>query len=248
MKKYLFWDFDGVLFNSIDECLISSYNAYQSYKHNSNALVSSLDDIPEGLRSFYYHHRKFVRPAGEYFIIHHAYDNQLTLENYDVFAQLIKDCGAIIPEFQRLVFKKRGDLKEADLNTWLALHQPYHNIVNVWTSLDEKYINYVVSNKDKGSILSLLGDFQMNIDPEKVYGGDFSSNKLEIINYLLKSFDINADEVIFIDDNYHHLYDVMKTGIQLMFADWGYGDPPDQIDMSIKKLSLSSLPQALENQ
>ncbi|MDP2685113.1 MAG: HAD hydrolase-like protein [bacterium] len=248
MKKFLFWDFDGVLFNSIDECLISSYNAYQLYKYNNNSLVSSLNKIPENYQAFYYKHRKYVRPAGEYFIIHYAYENHIRLDDYDTFSKIIQDSGSIISEFQKLVFEKRNELKTVDIKKWLALHHPYQNVVNVWKSLSKYYVHYIVSNKDKNSIISLMDDFHMDINPDKVFGGDFSSNKLEIINYILETYKVRAEEAYFIDDNYYHLNDVAETGIHLIFADWGYGDPPVHFSSQIMKLSLSDLPQALINQ
>jgi len=245
MKKFLLWDFDGVLFNSLDECLISSYNAYQSFVYNKTTLISKLDQIPENHQQFYYKYRKHVRPAGEYFIIHYAFERNIELDNYSTFTTLLSDNSKLIPEFQSLVFKKREKLKLQNLQQWISLHKPYNGIPKIWCSLNEHFNHYIVSNKDQASILSLMDGFQLNIDKKNVFGGDFSSNKHEIISHLIKTFNIPPEKAYFIDDNYHHLNDVSDTGINLIYADWGYGDSPkDDVNLATV-LNPSNLPEMI---
>mgnify|MGYP000483544164 CR=1 FL=1 len=59
-KRVFLLDFDGVLCNSLDECLIVSYNTY--YKMDNN----TIDTIPMNHRDYFYENRKIsVGEAGE---------------------------------------------------------------------------------------------------------------------------------------------------------------------------------------
>ena len=78
MKKLILWDFDGVIADSIDECLITSYNAYINDAKNNNNFIRNVSDVPLERQAFFYKNRKYVRPPGEYFIIHYAFDNHIS--------------------------------------------------------------------------------------------------------------------------------------------------------------------------
>ena len=75
-------DFDGVICNSIDECLITSYNAF--YKME----INNISDIPDDIKSFFYTYRYYVRPAREYYLIHKAFHEKSTNFNLQRFYQL----------------------------------------------------------------------------------------------------------------------------------------------------------------
>ena len=44
-NKLLLLDFDGVIVNSIDECLLTSYNAFQEFENTGIALADKSSDI-----------------------------------------------------------------------------------------------------------------------------------------------------------------------------------------------------------
>ncbi len=71
MSKILCLDFDGVLCDSIDECLLTSYNAYfEKY-------FDKIEKINQKFKNYFYEYRYFVRPAGEYLIIYKAFEENI---------------------------------------------------------------------------------------------------------------------------------------------------------------------------
>ena len=75
-------DFDGVICNSIDECLITSYNAFYNTK------INNVSEIPDDIQSFFYTYRHYVRPAREYYLLHKALQKKLTNFDLKIFHQL----------------------------------------------------------------------------------------------------------------------------------------------------------------
>ena len=66
--KYIF-DFDGVLCNSIEECMIVSYNGYHQTQLDLNNKISN------SMRKYFFKYRHLVRPAGEYYLIWESFYN-----------------------------------------------------------------------------------------------------------------------------------------------------------------------------
>jgi len=238
MKKLILWDFDGVIADSIDECLITSYNAYINNEKNDNNFIRNVSDVPLEQQAFFYKNRKYVRPPGEYFIIHYAFDNHISLDNYKVFKNILDNNSEIVKEYQNLFFLNRKELKKYNQKNWLKYHKIYDNIVNNWVNLKNLFNYFIVSNKDTSSILSIMENFNLDIDKKNVYGADFSSSKRKIIRHILHTVNIKANNVIFIDDNHHHLLDVSDLGIKLCYANWGYGENPPNLDDKIINLEL----------
>ena len=89
MNRALLWDFDGVICDSLDECLLTSYNAFLRNKKRKRGLIRNLDDIPESIRDFYYRTRQYVRRPGEYLIIYEGLEAEERLNDYVQFKKLL---------------------------------------------------------------------------------------------------------------------------------------------------------------
>src|SRR3989304_782079 len=98
MGNLLLWDFDGVIVDSIDECLLTSYNAYLQYQRISNGFIEKLEDIPKYNREEFYRTRKYVRPAGEFFVLYRAISDNIKIESYVIFRKLLEDNSKDIAE------------------------------------------------------------------------------------------------------------------------------------------------------
>ena len=50
-------DFDGVICDSIDECMLTTYNSF----NDTNKI--NISDVPSHFRKYFYEYRYHVRPA-----------------------------------------------------------------------------------------------------------------------------------------------------------------------------------------
>ncbi len=63
MENLLLWDFDGVVVDSLNECLLTSYNAFVSYKDKGEGLALDIKDVPKIYSEGFFSMRKHVRRA-----------------------------------------------------------------------------------------------------------------------------------------------------------------------------------------
>lgn len=215
MRKTILLDFDGVICDSIEECLVSSWNAYH------NCLITSTETIPESLQNFFYKYRPFVRPAKEYFILHRAYDNKHTQDlTKKVFRQLLMQYESEMIDYEKVFFEKRNKLKNS--GHWLPLHKLYDNVKDFMVDHNERF--FIVTTKDRDSVERLTTYFGIRERVINIFSKEDGANKKLLINKLVKEHTelIKNTVLHFIDDNEMHLKDVEYLKLELHLATWGY--------------------------
>ena len=102
-KVYIL-DFDGVICDSIDECMLNSYNTF------NNTNVVNINDLPKKYVSYFYKYRYHVRPAKEYFILCKTYEYEvdLSLHKFDKYRKKFENYMA---DYESKFFQKRCELK-----------------------------------------------------------------------------------------------------------------------------------------
>lgn len=240
IENLLLWDFDGVIIDSIDECLITSYNAYLQYQGLSNEFIYRLDDIPKDIRGEFYRNRKYVRPAAEYFILHKAVSDGIKIDSYSKFNELLQEHHNAVIDFHNFFYSVRDDFRDNQQQYWFGLHRVYAGIKTKWQELKKHFHFYIVSNKDLISISLILNYFDLPVQQEKIFSTDSTLTKKMVIEHILKDIHDASERLFFIDDNYQHLLDVRDTGIRLFYASWGYGEMPDKIERYIIPLELDT--------
>jgi len=224
MNRALLWDFDGVICDSLDECLLTSYNAFRQYKKENNGFTRNIIDIPSSIRDFYYRTRQYVRRPGEYLILFEAFEAKERLNDYVQFRKVLSEHILSIQRYEQDFFSARERYRKEDLTGWLGLHHEYPWVNEKWQKLKETFEFYIVSNKDKVSISLILKHMGLSISEENIFGKEFSIEKTAIVEHIVSRGRFRAGEVYFIDDHYSHLMDLAKLGIRLFFATWGYGN------------------------
>ena len=218
MNRIICLDFDGVLCDSIDECLLVTYNAY------NNLSAKKLEDVDAELATFFYKYRYFVRPAGEYYILMKAFESQIDELNEQVFNSLRRSHKAEIRNFQESFFDARNVLKKNDA-FWLSLHKLYNNAAG-FLELCENNI-YIVTNKDCDSIEKISKSYGYYNKIKGIYSKEISTDKKVLIKTLLEShhIDLDRNELIFVDDNIDNLKDIQTlkdVKVRAYLATWGY--------------------------
>jgi len=238
MNNVIVFDFDGVLCDSIEECMIVSYNAYW----NNESIETENIDI---LQTKYFHkYRSLVRPAGEYFILWESYYNNRDFKAAS-YEDMVEAYSSEISLFQEKFFNYRKELKN-NIDFWLSLHRPYPNALK-FLNEQNVYI-YILTNKDRDSVekISTAHGYRKKIT--EIFSKDISSDKYLLFNRLIVNHQkINrSSHYYFIDDNIENLRDVSRVDykyISCLLAKWGYcvDAPNDQFQEILDIAELNDI-------
>ena len=208
-------DFDGVLCNSIDECLVTGYNAYFRKEINTPLQVH------RDFRDYFYKYRYFVRPAGEYYVLFHAYEAGIELDKQS-FDRLK---GAMAPEldaYSNNFYECRYLLKKKDINHWLSLHKIYSQCKKFLNESNTSF--YIITNKDLDSVKKLASYHGFSDKIIKIYSKEISLEKKKLFERLFEEYYIDPliHQISFVDDNEDNLEEVQDLSLNLYHAFWGY--------------------------
>jgi len=210
---YIF-DFDGVLCDSINECMLTSYNAYK------NTQLLYIDEIPEDFRNYFYKYRYYVKPAKEYLILCEAYYKKINL-SVSIFNEM-----KILYKEKMIIFEKhffsQRKFMQKNKKLWLSYHKMYNHSENFVSQLSSKF--YIITNKDYDSVKILSKHFRFNDKIKKIFSKELSNDKKILFQHFFDTVFIEKKEtrIIFVDDNEEHLVRLKFFPIELYFAKWGY--------------------------
>ena len=220
----LIFDFDGVLINSLDEVVLTTYNAA------TDSLVTALAQVPADLVRMFKNNRFHVQPIGDaialmnWCLANCQNDSRIILSREE-FQAIVESADVDLPVRTNLIYATRNRFVEADMERWLALHQTYQPL---WNELArrENYPFVILTNKNHDATVRLCRHFGLDIEAGNIYSGDNSTTKIE--NMLRIQGRFGRQRYIFIDDSVLNLKELDShfnrehKVLSLVLAAWGY--------------------------
>ena len=227
----LIFDFDGVLINSLDEVVLTAYNAA------TDSLVTSPAEVPSDLLQMFKDNRFHVQAIGDaialmnWCLINWRKDSQKILSREEYLA-IAPGADLALADRTNRIYDTRKRFIEKDIGRWFALHQAYQPL---WNELIRRQHHPVVilTNKNHDATWRLCRHFGLNIDARDIYSGDNGVSKIE--NMLRIQARFGKEAFAFIDDSIKNLneldryFNTEKKVLTLLLATWGYTGAQDAV-------------------
>ena len=142
----LIFDFDGVLINSLDEVVLTSFNAA------SETLYTSLANIPPELVRLFKQNRFHVQSIGGAIpLMTWCIDNYQAIAgkvlSVDEYQAIIDQSEIFLTDRTNLIYATRRRFIDMDENAWFDLHQPYQPVWNELVRRKSRQ-NIILTNKN----------------------------------------------------------------------------------------------------
>ncbi|MBK0032575.1 hypothetical protein IBT47_09790 [Erwinia sp. S43] len=216
-------DFDGVVVDGIDECLLVAWNVF----HDNPADYfnrETLRSIPEKFKDGFKLLRSYVRHDGHFIVPFHGggaapTNSRSFAESYETIPSDIRH------EFRQAFVAYREAARRSHPAFWAELHVPLIDIERLFSVGHEVRI---VSGKDTPSICSILRQHGVNLAEAHVFGR--MTDKREVLAQLKKEADDKGQSMTFLDDNIENVVEAKQLGIGInaLWANWGCRSPDHQ--------------------
>jgi FMN phosphatase YigB (HAD superfamily) len=225
----LIFDFDGVLMSSLNEVVLTVYNAA------TGGLQTSTAGLPQGPATLFRRNRFHVQHIGDgltlmKWCLKAAAGQSDRILDPREYRLLVAGSAGDLAARTRLIYETRNIFIERDPERWFALHEPYQPLWNALTG--QKIQPFVIlTNKNRDATIRLCRFFGLEINSDEIYSGDESVSKVENMRSILMRF--KAEGYVFIDDSIKNLQDIQTAfqgenpDLKLLFASWGYTGPED---------------------
>jgi phosphoglycolate phosphatase-like HAD superfamily hydrolase len=237
-------DFDGVICDSMDECL---YVSYFAYKGVSDVVDINLSRIPISRQIEFRKYRYLVGPGHHYYYLWKAIhergsNNSKSFEQHFIEIVDMEDhkADAFATEF----YQMRKLLRKHDQKKWIQLNQLYDQPKKALSIKGNTNNVVIVTSKDRESVHDILKENDIDIKREEIYGREFSVDKNEIFQALSVEREVDLSNISFVDDNIENLVNAKSIGIMSYLAVWGYNSDLDKLraeDSDIKLLEVTGI-------
>lgn len=223
MKRTLFLDFDGVLFDTLREVYVVNRAIYSG--------VSLFNKIDEKNYDLYYKYKYLV-----YNIFMFYYYNPLIFDELEENKIVEEYKKALLnrdlkkeEEFCQDFLNIRKDLVKNHYDYWEKLEKPYDFFFEI-KKLSEKIDIVIASKKNKDSIIKRFLNYDFHLDENKIFAREILDNYQSKADFLAEYMQKNnIEEALFIDDNSNNLIPCEKyPKIKTLLALWGNTAPEDK--------------------
>lgn len=219
MPKTLALDFDGVISDGLNECVLVSYYAKHAgglAEFSSNGMSA----IPPAFISRFAHCRAFAKHLGHFCAVFH--DGIESVSTQTEFEELF--CS--IPEdrverFVRAANRYRAEVRESIPERWLSAQGLYPGVADFLRA--NRLPTYIVTAKDAHSVLQILSHAKVEFASEHVFGE--LRDKRSALAEICSRQNIPSQELAVIDDNVLNVLAAREAGHQAFWALWGYRVP-----------------------
>ena len=222
-SDFLALDFDGVIADSIGECLVIGYNAYGRYTR-SGGQIDQLDELGQGYQNECKRLRNFIRSGEDYVYINFAIDKQAPIQDQQAFDSFVKRYVNLKDTFYDLFYQERAFFSSTYTDTWIGLNPLYKGVKQFLIEYNAKARLYIITTKQIKYALTILTANHINLQAENCFTAVGRETKLKIIQHLLDKNEIPADRFYYVDDQVETLLEIKESGVHCLLAEWGYTD------------------------
>jgi phosphoglycolate phosphatase-like HAD superfamily hydrolase len=224
---FLALDFDGVIGDSIHECLVVGFNAYQQYLGKSEKLFSFDELNPEHVKKAR-RIRNYIRSGEDYVYIYHALKTQKMILSQDDFDAFTRQFNHLRDRFFEVFYSERQHFLDHHRKQWLSLNPLYPGLQSWLQKYPHKDQLVIITTKKTEYVSEILKFHDIYLDTKAIYHASPENTKKDIIAALLDSHEIEPLDFVFIDDQVDTLIKVKPVKVKCYLALWGYNTPEQQ--------------------
>ena len=244
MLKILALDFDGVIVDSVLECLFVSYNTYlKVYKRNGRELFSGKPFTFENWEKdkknyqekmkYFYRLRSYIRGATDYGLIQKLMEEKKLINNQEEFDKYRGSVNFNFEDYNKEFYKERERLQNINYMAWSNLEPPYPKIIEGIKKIMAKGVKVVIatSNRRKAIMKSFTPEFfGFFIEPKDILDKRFGEDKSEQMKHIVESYKVQFEDIYFVDDQVSHLIQVKPLGVEVFLAGWSYATKKQKVE------------------
>lgn len=240
LQKYtVVFDFDGVIWDSVNECFTVGYKAFKN-------MEGKIDGDEEFLAEKFRQARYLAKSGIDFYIIFRLMqenpDYDFSSISRDKFYSYREKFKHKLENFADEFYRERTRMINEEFERWMSLQGPYPGIIEQLPPIHEKFNELdICSAKDSQSIKMLLDYYNQSYD---VYAREISLYKPDMLDVLSSEKNIPVENVIFVDDLMENIEAVKDIGANVMMADWGYNNREERKraeQEGIKLLTLNEI-------
>ena len=154
-SDFLALDFDGVIADSIGECLVIGHNAYVEYTQ-AGQQICRLEELNETHKAECRRLRNFIHSGEDYVYINLAIDNRVRIGNQQAYDSFVNKHLNLKDTFYDLFYRERESFSSTNKELWIELNPLYKGIKQFLLQYQSKERLFIITTKKIKYALKIL--------------------------------------------------------------------------------------------
>jgi len=214
-------DFDGVLCDSVQECLLVTYNAYHRLHAASSPRSLNLEEIDRATREQFRKLRSYLRGVEDFIPIFSAIAEQLPITNQKEFDALRSSHQDHLLTYQQAFYAERDYLLHHEKGLWLSLNPLFDGIREALRQCASFEQIQILTTKRQEDVLEIF-QYQGIPFPTDHVTYIKAAGKSQKLLELLQTNNAALPESVYVEDQVDFLIEAQKHRIGSYLVEWGY--------------------------
>ena len=220
--KLLITDFDGVVCDSISECLLAADNAWGQLQTSYEAQrIFDIDSIHTDLQTKFRKLRPYLRGAEDFIPLFLAVERDLEVESQTDFDLLRRRLQHQLPQYQQAFYTERDFLRQHHRQLWLQLNPLFPEVQRALSARRSFDPIYILTTKRQTDVVEILEYHGITFPVEQIHAVA-SDEKMERLQQIMQAEQVPAADTVYIEDQVDYLLSAAPLGVDVHLADWGY--------------------------
>lgn len=220
-KKIFITDFDGVLCDSVMECLLVSHNAYHQLQQPGTERLLDLDRIPQEQQREFRRLRAYLKGAEDFVPMYASMQYGRAIasqQNFDAWRETLKDQ---LPDYTRAFYTERDYLIRHERELWLHINPLFDRFAQILRERSSFENLQILTTKRREDVLEVFNYQQIPFPAEQVTYIKAAGKSQKLLD-ILREQDADFEKSVYFEDQVDFLVESQKHGIGSYLADWGY--------------------------
>ncbi len=220
--QLLVTDFDGVICDSVSECLLAAENAWGQLQTSYEAQrILSLDLIQEVRQHRFRELRPYLRGAEDFIPLIIAVERDLEVESQTDFDLLRRRLKHQLSHYQQAFYAERDYLRREHHELWLQLNPLFAIVGRTLTARSSFEHIHILTTKRQPDVEDILQYHGIKFPSDQIHSVK-SDGKMPRLQQIMQSEEASAAETVYIEDQVDYLLSAAPLGMEVQLAKWGY--------------------------
>jgi phosphoglycolate phosphatase-like HAD superfamily hydrolase len=227
------FDFDGVLCDSLEECMMVAWYAYDG-KPVRWFLNPGLAGVPDDVVARFQGCRPFMRHLAHFLVPLVEHDLPGTHGEFATRFDALP--GEQIESFARAAEGFRAKLRARHPEPWRARHTVDVRLADLVRD------GYIATARDRDSVGQILGSHGIEVPESRIFGS--LRDKTEALAKIAERESLDPLHVVLVDDSVENCLAARSSGFDAYWASWGYhadGDAATAVRHGISVVTVEAL-------
>jgi len=214
-------DFDGVICDSVVECLLVAYNAYYSLQTSSYTRLLNIEEVEPSTRDRFRKLRPYLKGAEDFVPIFITIERNIPVNNQQDFNRVRVQYVQEMPRFQEAFYTERDFLQQHEKKLWLSLNPLFDGIGETLRQQKSFDQIHILTTKRQNDVLEIF-QYQGIPFPADHVTYMKAVGKSEKLLEILQENNAVMHESVYIEDQVDFLVESKKHRIGSYLVEWGY--------------------------